>query len=476
MAATKRRQAQANSPKPTISLKQHLSPTADSQVYREICQLLQIVSCRVREDFYRDIVSTQLAQMPLKTSRVVSRALKDLQQRVKQSIQKPLVCKDYSDFLVKEKQALYKGGVDELLRKHKLAESLRAKGELEEKLKQVNFDIGNLAEEKAPIVNRTNLKNSQARKHFFQEQEQLTSEVNEAAQRLRKDQLERKRRLNERQQQLEAKIIQEKAAAEREKLLSKEQLEEIYREKLQRMQVELEKRRRSRALKMERDLSALHQVKLKKPLYIKMQEDFNSQVELPEKAKGALVGKESIHSLAKTQEVNVSDLKHDKVKKSLKNERTQMEQSYSFKAYSTKFTEAILEQQRQDKIEAERLDKERKIRADKMKNYGNLVKTLHPPKIDDQKVEELERLKKKIHHSIQSKHIRLSARNSLSPEARPLKVVRPRKLRTISLNETPEFKATDYLAERRKDRTEYDPTDNLLTRIKDKMAVLTGLT
>lgn len=478
MSVTKR-QPSEGALKPKISLKQALSSNVESGVYQEVGELLKDITSNTRRTFYRDIVGTQLAQQPQLVVEEVAQALRDVQRRVKTTIQKPLNCKNYSEWITKE-QYLAKIAVEELLRQHKLAESFKSKIELENKLKQVNSDITRLADERALASNKLNLQDSKVRKQFFHLQEQLAFEVSEDTQKRRKEQAERQRRLKERQREIEAKIQEDLEAAEKEKLLTKEQQEEQYRNKLQSMQYQLIYRRQARAEKLKRDQFAALALKKKKPLFVKMEETFKTKVEMPElaKTKAQLAKKRELFSPVRTDELALFAFQHDEIikKKKKEKERVPMTHSYSAKAYSTKFTEAVLEQERLQKLEVDRLEKERRKRADKMKSYANLVKKLHPPTVDDQKAEELEQLKKKIHHTVRSNSNRLSVRQSVSPhsESQQARTLRPRKLKKMNLKETRDFKSTDYLAELRKGRTDYDSTQKLVSDIKGKLAVLTG--
>mmetsp|Transcript_5708 Transcript_5708/g.10209 ORF Transcript_5708/g.10209 Transcript_5708/m.10209 type:complete len:480 (+) Transcript_5708:3693-5132(+) len=473
-----RRPVPDTSAKPKTSLKQALSSDADPTVYREVGETLGSVSARVKKEFYRDSIASQLALQPPEISGVVARSLGEILKGVKNGIQRSLFCKDFSEWIAKE-QYLAKIGVEELLRQHKLAESFKSKKELEDKLQQVNFDINKLAEEKALALKRVNLQDSKVRKQFFHEQERITFEVSEDAQKRRREQKERMKRLKERRLEIEAKIREDQKAVQREEAMTKEQQEQQYREKLQTMQYELELRKQQRAEKIRKDKEEAMRVKKQKPLYVKMQEHFKTTVEMPElaKTKAQLAKKREMCSPVRKDELVLFALKHDEIlNEKKKKERPVMSHSYSAKAYSTKFTELIKEQERREKIEFDRLEKERRMRADKMKNYANLVKQLHPPTHDEQKAEELKKLKEKIHHTVRSSSNRMSMRASVSPEteAKNFKSAKPRKLKAMSLKETKEFKPKDYLAQLRKERSEYDPTLKLVTDIKGKLAVLTS--
>jgi hypothetical protein len=383
----------------------------------------------------------------------------------------PLTLTDYSHWISKQ-QYLAKIAVEELVRQHKLKESFKSQKELEERLRQVSCRIDQLAEG-STVSPRVTLQDSTVRRRFFETQDRLTIEQAEEAHRRRLDQLERKKRLNERQRQLEKKIQDEKAEAEREKQRSEAQAAEEYRAKIREMQAELDVRKEQRAAKMKRDQLEVFKLSQQKPLFVKMNQHFKHKVEMPQlaKTKAELAKKRALFSPIRKEELDKFAVQHDEIMKARKKQRV-LGVSQSTKVFSSKFTELVIAQEHKEK-EVDRAEKERRQLVDKQRSYAKSVRQLHPPKVDDQKKEELQELKKKIHHTVRRPSHRLS-----QPVVEPLppRSRKPRKLKAVAVKEVRESKAGDYLAELRKDRPEGDPTRKIVTDIKGKLALLKGST
>jgi hypothetical protein len=456
---------------PKTSIQTILSFEANPILYSNVGQLLGQVEKRVKVACYTDYLSCQLSTQPPLILKEVSEALGMVRRKVRDTVKQPTHYTNYHDWIVKE-QHLAKLAAQELARKSKLTESVKTKHQLEEKLKQVSSDIHKLAEENSRTV-KLGLQDSSTRKRFFSVQERLAFENREEANKRRTEQAERHRRLKERREQLEAKIEEEQKTAAREQLLSKEQAEQQYKAKLADIKATLELRQRQRAVEMKQTQLNTLKLKRRKPMYLKMQETYSAKVELPmlAKTKADLAKKRELFSPFRKDEFALIALQHDVAQKSKRKERQKISHSYSAKGYSTRFTEIAIEQERRERLEVDRIEKERRMLSDKKKQYASLVKQLHPPTIDDAKKTELEELRKKIHHTVS--HHRFSVKRSLSPQTVPKSHSwKAKSVKAQTSKSVKESKPVDYLADLRKDRSEYDPTAKVVTEIKGKLATL----
>ena len=244
---------------------------------------------------------------------------------------------------------------------------------------------------------------------------------------------------------LVAKLAKERAEREKKKLereekarkKMKEELIEIERKKNEEMMIkEEEKRKRVEEMiqkkeKRKKDLEYYKEVGEKefkeafstKPLYVKIEENYEDQVLMPEleKKKAELARKRELFQPIRKHEIIEHMKRYQEYsyesqvrrEQSLKNKEIEFKYNNSAGVFKSKFTENILEEERLKKEEQEKIEQEKKKLIEKKKKYSSIVKEMFIPSVDVFKRQEMLLIQEKLKHPVT---IKLTENRSISDE------------------------------------------------------------
>jgi hypothetical protein len=334
--------------------------------------LPKALSRKMVEGYFRDLAS-QLPS-PLLTS------ISQVMQPKAQMIAEKHLSQDLKEWAVGEwiAQQRTKGDLDRVLREQRLNDSIRAKAELELKLSQLKVSIDALKETPLPSeASKPNLQDKVSRHEFYEQEQRKVREAEEEARRRLIEQKQRRRRLKEQLKGLEGKIEQQQAEETEAALKEQFEKERHYKERLEEMRAKTEQRRLQRE-----QLSKLQgQVVKSKPLYVKMQENFDTSVVMPEleSRKAELLKKrERFKPISRAEIISHNDavtrtLKerdHKKAKSALK---TMTESS------SKDAMKSLLHLELDVSKDEEGPEARRKRLVEKQRKYASLASELHKP-------------------------------------------------------------------------------------------------
>lgn len=273
-----------------------------------------------------------------------------------------------------------------------------------------------------------------------------------------RDRWEREKKKIEREEKARMKVL---ASIEEEERLK--MYENFKREKEKERRVEELLKKKEKRKKMIEELKEIGEKEFRevisnKPLYLKIEENYEEQVLMPEleKKKAELARKreflqpirrsEILDHMKKYQETAIESQVRREIQ--IKNKQLEFKYNSSACAMKSRFTDRVLEEEKKKKEEMEKAGHDRIQLVEKKKKYADIVKEMFVPSIDEFKKQEMlliqERLKNPVRIKLTEKSIsdeenkpkRKWKKNPMVPEPPPKK----------------EAKVVDYLAEKRKKR------------------------
>lgn len=228
-----------------------------------------------------------------------------------------------------------------------------------------------------------------ARDEFFEEHKKKTDESKEFTRKLIEERLERQRRIQEREKEYRIKTLQEidEQRKQQEEVLKR--MEDEKKEKIFELVKKSENRKKELGEKKEICRSPVGV----KPLYKQMEDAYKQKVIMPqlEKHKAELARKRIAYKPLDPEELKEHSRHHDELKRQYefrrkkeyeqKNLDAQLNQATN--SMQSKFTIAVLEEEKRKKEEQEKANQEKLLNAHKRLQYSKLVKEMFPPVIDE---------------------------------------------------------------------------------------------
>ncbi|CAG9336058.1 unnamed protein product [Blepharisma stoltei] len=311
---------------------------------------------------------------------------------------------------------------------------------------------------------------------------QLKIDVNkEFTKKLKEERLERERRIKEREEKQTKKLLDEieEKNKEREDYYLQQELEK--QKRIEELKQRAEERKKDIETRKEIGQKEYQKVVSNKPLFKQMEDKFNQQVLMPEleKKKAELAKKRMLFQPINPQEIYEHSKKINEIRKEQEQRRQKelvqrsLEEQVNFLSpnLQSHFTEAIMEEERRKREEAEKVKEDVINRKLKMMQYADLVKEMFQPSVDKSKQTELEERIEKIKTkprkmvnktSVKSWSGRESG-NENEETGSEGAISKPKKWKRKPLDLPPgkppkkEFIKIDYLAEMRKEKDGKDP-------------------
>mmetsp|Transcript_33989 Transcript_33989/g.59231 ORF Transcript_33989/g.59231 Transcript_33989/m.59231 type:complete len:511 (+) Transcript_33989:41-1573(+) len=370
-----------------------------------------------------------------------------------------------------EKEKAKAADIENAIRQQKLREAIRMKQELEEKLSHVKESIDTIEMLKPPVEDEATKKKSlldkNARAEYYEEMQRKQLEAEKKARKLAAEQAERKRRAEEQHKKLMETMLSEDVDLQRMKEQRQAEIEEKKQEKIRTMQQKLAQRRAEREKLMQVGVEEFQKVKAAKPLYVQIEEKYKQEILMPELEKHkAELAKKRIHfNSVSRQELTEHAKRYEEMKRenmerrSLQaNESTLDHMANLASKNSSKFTYAVIEEERQKREEKTRIAEERRRMMEKQKQYASLIKEIYVPVVDPNKKAEIDGRREKhstapVKNRAESEKAPRSAEENMSNSAS----WRPRKFKPNSLAPPPPPEKkdpvkVDYLGDRRRER------------------------
>jgi hypothetical protein len=244
---------------------------------------------------------------------------------------------------------------------------------------------------------------------------------------LQKDNEDRRRKIMERKVREEDKLRKDLEKREAMRKEAEVTALKAKQELLMQRRKELDKKK---ALRAQLDAPQMHS-KIPKPLYKKMEDNFEKQVLMPEleKRKQALreirekfeKGPDDIEDHARAYEAKKKQHQQRQMMKQKQEMLKQHAENDEKKPYKGKFQADVRAQQKERKKAMEEKSKEKELRVARQQQYANQVRLKHKPVVDERKREELVELQQKhmSKRSTQCVHVPSSKLSPLDKNARP---------------------------------------------------------
>ncbi|CAG9314266.1 unnamed protein product [Blepharisma stoltei] len=356
--------------------------------------------------------------------------------------------------------------VDENVRQAKLKEIKKQKELLEAKLSSIEESISTLDNigsiQNENKLNKPNLQNARTRQEYLENERKKAEEAAQKIKAYYKEQKERAKKKQQEQSKLMMILEEESEAKKQEMEELKAKKEQEYYEKLEKMK-ELKAKRQQEIDEIRRRNNDYESIKGVKPLYVKLEEKFKCEYELPEleKRKSELAKRKLVNRSINQEKI----IEHMKWYDVLRDEHTKRNEEAlnsrkienKVRSSSCTWNAKILEQEKQLKEAQNAANIERLQKIEKRLRYAELIKEMFMPTVDKTKQlelqERLEKMKNPARH-----HRILSEINQRSESFVELekKKIKPRKIQSQSKTvETPKVaKKINYLEEKRKLREE----------------------
>lgn len=276
---------------------------------------------------------------------------------------------------------------------------------------------------------------------------------------LTKERLEREKKKQEREEKARIKMMEEMQEIEKKKLQEMMLKEEEKQKRVNELVYKKEQRRKQIDHMREIGEKEFREIITNKPLFVKIEENYEEQVLMPEleKKKAELAKKREFFQPVRKQEIAehmkryLENSHENQARREMAQKGKKIEFQYNNSAciIKSKFTESILEEERRKKEEKEQHEQEKKILLEKKKNYASIVKEMFVPSIDEFKRQEMLLIQERLKHPVR---IKIDSNNSISDEEN-----RPRRKwkKNPLVPEKPpkrEAKVVDYLAQKRTER------------------------
>ncbi|CAG9332015.1 unnamed protein product [Blepharisma stoltei] len=303
------------------------------------------------------------------------------------------------------------------------------------------------------------------------EEIEKTKAAKKLAKKLAKEMQEREKRRLEREKEMLVKEEQERLEYERLKELALKQEEEKKAQRLKELKEKSDARKREIATMKEIGETEYKKVISEKPLFKKIQDNYQQSVLMPEleKKKAELAKKRNLFKPLDHYDLVEHSRHHDEImqefderrKQNLKNRSLEHKMNAASLSLKSRFTDTILEEEKKKKEEFEKEGINKKILYDKKLQYAELVKEMFQPSIDPYKKHEMQLIVERLKHNaivrstIYTKSSRsVSERRSDSSREKETKSVLGKKWKENPMIPKPKPKRepifVDYLGERRK--------------------------
>ena len=380
---------------------------------------------------------------------------------VKKYLNKTMVSKNLTSILLKLKEKNAKD-IEENIRKQKLRAAIQAKKELEDKLMFVSQSIGNL-QDKPKRSQQEIYEDEKKKAELFAQQIKKFSQSRKETESFLKAQTEKVKR--------KAKILEESDLQLAEKM--KELREFTRQQELEKMKAKREKRDQElEKIKLSQTISPI--MPEKKPLYLKIEENFKSRVEMPEleKRKNELKKKSEFFRSYQGESLKdhlrwYSSIKEQSMKKIREEVRNKLNDSQNRSISVNQgywAMKVIEEEQRRQEEEMAKVEEKKKLLERKVK-YCELLKELHPPNINPLKNSFST---DKSREKQEKQHKRISESASVEP-----KKWKPHKFEPNHMVPPPkpmrEPKQVTYLEEKRKEKQERSQSPETALKLKQKL-------
>ena len=171
--------------------------------------------------------------------------------------------------------------IENNIRKAKLIEAERQRQELQNKLNFIKDSISDLKTAQSPTPKKPNLMDKEARKEFFETEKKKTEEVASKIKKFKEHQKQIKIELEKQIEKLNKKIEKQKETEE----LNEKCLVQLKEERIKEQKAKTKEKRLKRLEELEKLKKTTSEKYLflnTKPLYLKIQEKFEKEVEMPE--------------------------------------------------------------------------------------------------------------------------------------------------------------------------------------------------
>jgi hypothetical protein len=294
----------------------------------------------------------------------------------------------------------------------------------------------------------------------FEEQKMKTEETKEFTKKLIEDRIERQKRNQEREREFRMKALQE---MEEQRKQQEEIMKKLEEEKLLKLN-DLAKKGEIRKKIIEEKKEEISRSPVNvKPLYKQMEDAYKQKVLMPqlEQHKAELAKKRMDFQPLNPDELKAHSKHHEELrrqfeyrrKKEIEQKKLDAQLNLASNSLQSKFTIAVLEEEKRKKEEQERRLQEKQLNINKRLQYSKLVKEMFiPTSVDPSKLEDASRSKSKS--KIKSAEIdRNSAKRKIGVTDYKSDIgFRPSLPKKKEPVETKEVKTIDYLAEKRKVR------------------------
>lgn len=370
-----------------------------------------------------------------------------------------------------EKVSLKASDIENAIRQQKLREALLMKQELEDKLAHVKGSIEifemlqQSVEEPSP---KKNLLDKQVRVDYYEDMQRRQQQAALQAKKHIAEQLERKRRIEDQHRKQRELMLTEDEILQQRKQERQAADEEQKQARIKAMQDNLAQRRAERERLMKIGMEELTKVKASKPLHLQLEEKYTQEVLMPELEKHkAELAKKRVHFNSVTrQELQEHAQRYETLKRESM-ERRSHQANESILDHMTnlasknasKFTYAVIEEERKLKDETRLKADEKHRMAEKKRQYASLIKEMYAPSIDLNKKTEIEERRLKHSTAPPKKQRAGSDKSQRSGEGSPLPSTAswvPRKFKPNPLVSVPPPRRksvkVDYLGDRRRER------------------------
>ena len=276
---------------------------------------------------------------------------------------------------------------------------------------------------------------------------------------LNKERAERERKRLEREHKARIRAEEEMQEIERRKQEENMLKEEEKRIRVEKLLQKKDQRKRNIEFLKELGEKEFREIITNKPLYVKIEENYEEQVLMPEleKKKAELARKREFFQPVRKQEI-IDHMKRyqensleSQARREILVKNKQIEFKYNNSAcmIKSKFTENLLEEERHKRVEKEQQELEKRKLIDRKKQYASIVKENFAPSVDEFKRQEMLLIQERLKHPVR---IKINDNKSISDEEN--KPRRKWKKNNLVPEKPPkrEGKIVDYLAEKRKDR------------------------
>jgi hypothetical protein len=309
--------------------------------------------------------------------------------------------------------------------------------------------------------------NSRNSSRYDQESQEINQEENHLKNifdakgfvaKMTRERWEREKKKIEREEKARVKLVASIEEEERKKYS-----ESLKKEEEKQKRIEILLRKKEARKKMIEELKEIGEKEFRevisnKPMYLRIEENYEEQVLMPEleKKKAELARKreflqpirrsEILDHMKKYQETAMES----QVRREIQAKNKQLEFKYNSSACAMKsrFTDRVLEEEKKKKEESEKAEHEKVQLVDKRKKYASIVKEMFVPSVDEFKKQEMILIQERLKHPVR---IKLNEKSISDEENKPKK-----KWKKNSMIPDPppkrEAKVVDYLAEKRKKR------------------------